>query len=164
MFDHMGFGVSDIDESRKFFLQALAPLGVGLAMEGPNSVGLGRQGKPSMWLYATSAVTPPLHIAIAANTRADVDAFYQAAMAAGGKITARRGYARTTTLTTTLHSFLAPMATTWKRCAISQRIDWRWRARRGSRRGSQTAIRRPASDPRIHDPARSGHRSAQDGP
>ncbi|MGE6915427.1 VOC family protein [Achromobacter kerstersii] len=85
MFDHMGFGVSDIDESRKFFLQALAPLGVGLAMEGPNSVGLGRQGKPSMWLYATSAVTPPLHIAIAANTRADVDAFYQAAMAAGGK-------------------------------------------------------------------------------
>jgi len=85
MFDHMGFGVSDIDESRKFFLQALGPLGVGLAMEGPNSVGLGRQGKPSMWLYATSAVTPPLHIAIAANTRADVDAFYQAAMAAGGK-------------------------------------------------------------------------------
>jgi len=85
MFDHMGFGVSDIDESRKFFLQALAPLGVGLAMEGPNSVGLGRQGKPSMWLYATSAVTPPLHIAIAANTRADVDAFYQAAMAAGAK-------------------------------------------------------------------------------
>jgi len=85
MFDHMGFGVSDIDESGKFFLQALAPLGVGLAMEGPNSVGLGRQGKPSMWLYATSAVTPPLHIAIAANTRADVDAFYQAAMAAGAK-------------------------------------------------------------------------------
>jgi len=85
MFDHMGFGVSDIDESRKFFLQALGPLGVGLAMEGLNSVGLGRQGKPSMWLYATSAVTPPLHIAIAANTRADVDAFYQAAMAAGGK-------------------------------------------------------------------------------
>lgn len=85
MFDHMGFGVSDIDESRKFFLQALGPLGVGLAMEGPNSVGLGRQGKPSMWLYATSAVTPPLHIAIAANTRADVDAFYQAAIAAGGK-------------------------------------------------------------------------------
>ncbi|MFF7400059.1 VOC family protein [Achromobacter sp. NPDC008082] len=85
MFDHMGFGVSDIDESRKFFLQALAPLGVGLAMEGPNSVGLGRQGKPSMWLYATSAVTPPLHIAIAAHTRADVDAFYQAAIAAGGK-------------------------------------------------------------------------------
>jgi len=85
MFDHIGFGVSDIDESRKFFLQALGPLGVGLAMEGLNSVGLGRQGKPSMWLSATSAVTPPLHIAIAANTRADVDAFYQAAMAAGGK-------------------------------------------------------------------------------
>ncbi|MGV2909533.1 VOC family protein [Achromobacter sp. AGC25] len=85
MFDHIGFGVSNIDESQTFFLRALGPLGVGLAMEGPDSVGLGRQGKPSLWLYATSAVTPPLHIAIFAPTRADVDAFYEAALAAGGQ-------------------------------------------------------------------------------
>ncbi|MPS81316.1 MAG: VOC family protein [Achromobacter sp.] len=85
MFDHIGFGVSDINQSRAFFLQALAPLGVSLAMQGPNSIGLGRAGKPSMWLYATHAVSPPLHIAITAATRADVDAFYQAALAAGAK-------------------------------------------------------------------------------
>lgn len=45
MFDHIGFGVSDINQSRDFFLQALGPLGVGLAMEGPNSIGLGKNGK-----------------------------------------------------------------------------------------------------------------------
>ena len=85
MFDHIGFGVSDIDQSREFFLRALGPLGVSLAMEGPNSVGLGKNGKPSLWLYAASPVSAPLHIAIAATTRQEVDAFHQAALAAGGR-------------------------------------------------------------------------------
>lgn len=160
MFDHMGFGVSDIDESRKFFLQALAPLGVGLAMEGPNSVGLGRQGKPSMWLYATSAVTPPLHIAIAASTRADVDAFYQAAMAAGGKDNGAPGLRPHYHPNYYAAFVLGPDGHNVEAVCHQPEIDWRWRASRGS----QTAIRRPASHPRIHDPARSGHRGAQDGP
>jgi len=43
MFDHIGFGVSDMNKSREFFLQALGPLGVRLAMEGPDSVGLGKK-------------------------------------------------------------------------------------------------------------------------
>lgn len=85
MFDHIGFGVSDIDLSRDFFLKALAPLGVSLAMQGPGSIGLGRQGKPSLWLYAQARVAGPLHIAIAADTHAQVDAFHRAALAAGGK-------------------------------------------------------------------------------
>ncbi|WP_238923082.1 VOC family protein [Achromobacter ruhlandii] len=85
MFDHIGFGVSDIDLSREFFLKALAPLGVSLAMQGPASIGLGRQGKPSLWLYPQTRVAGPLHIAIAADTHAQVDAFHAAALAAGGK-------------------------------------------------------------------------------
>lgn len=85
MFDHIGFGVSDMVRSREFFLKAFAPLGVGLAMEGPASIGLGRQGKPSLWLYAQSRVSAPLHIAIAADSREQVDLFYAAALAAGGK-------------------------------------------------------------------------------
>lgn len=85
MFDHIGFGVSNIDLSREFFLKALAPLGVSLAMQGPASIGLGRQGKPSLWLYPQARVAGPLHIAIAADTHAQVDAFHAAALAAGGK-------------------------------------------------------------------------------
>ena len=51
MFDHVGFGVSDPAASKAFFLQALAPLKVALVMEEPYGVGIGRDGKPSLWLY-----------------------------------------------------------------------------------------------------------------
>lgn len=85
MFDHVGLGVGNIEASREFLLRALQPLGVQLAMDGPNSVGLGVAGKPSLWLYATQAVSPPLHLAFTAGTRAAVDDFYHAAIAAGAR-------------------------------------------------------------------------------
>lgn len=85
MFDHLGFGVTDYAASKAFFMAALQPLGVGVVMEGPYGVGLGRNGKPSLWLYETEETPARLHIALAADTRADVDAFYRAALAAGGK-------------------------------------------------------------------------------
>jgi len=85
MFDHLGIGVSNIAASKRFFLQALEPLGVSLAMEGPGSLGLGRDGKPSLWISESTDKPARLHIAISAHTRAQVDAFYAAAMAAGGR-------------------------------------------------------------------------------
>ena len=85
MFDHIGFRVRDVEASRKFYLAALAPLGVGVAMEGPFGVGLGRGGKPSLWLSQGEPPASPLHIAFTAKNRAEVDAFHAAALAAGGK-------------------------------------------------------------------------------
>lgn len=85
MFDHVGFGVTDLAESKAFFLRALQPLGVAVAMEGPYGVGLGKNGKPSLWLSPTKETPAHLHIAFAADTRSEVDAFYRAALAAGGK-------------------------------------------------------------------------------
>ena len=85
MFDHVGFGVTNLPASKSFFLSALRPLGVSLVMEGAYGVGMGKDGKPSLWLYETGEKPARLHIAIAAATRAEVDAFYQAALAAGGK-------------------------------------------------------------------------------
>ena len=84
MFDHIGFGVTDLAASKAFFVKALQPLGVGLVMEGPYGVGLGKPGKPSLWLSPTQEKPSRLHIAITADSRAEVDAFYQAALAAGG--------------------------------------------------------------------------------
>ncbi len=43
MFDHIGFGVTDLDASKNFFLEALEPIGVSVAMEGPYGVGLGQE-------------------------------------------------------------------------------------------------------------------------
>jgi len=85
MFDHVGIGVSNLAESKAFYLQALAPLGVALVMEGPYGVGLGSNRKPSLWLSQTQERPAHLHIAFVAANRAVVDAFHQAALAAGGK-------------------------------------------------------------------------------
>jgi catechol 2,3-dioxygenase-like lactoylglutathione lyase family enzyme len=85
MFDHIGFGVTNLPESKAFFLKALEPLGVTVAMEGPYGVGMGQNGKPSLWLHDTKDRPAPLHLAFVAANRKQVDAFYKAALAAGGK-------------------------------------------------------------------------------
>lgn len=85
MIDHLGIGVTSLAQSKSFFLKALAPLGVGVVMEGPYGVGLGRDGKPTLWLSESAQQPSPLHIAIAARSRAEVDAFHAAALAAGAK-------------------------------------------------------------------------------
>ena len=85
MFDHIGVGVSDLKASKNFFLQALSPLGVAVVMEFPHAAGIGRGKKPSLWLGAADGKPLPLHIAFAADDRAQVDVFYRQALAAGGK-------------------------------------------------------------------------------
>ncbi|PZQ76041.1 MAG: glyoxalase/bleomycin resistance/extradiol dioxygenase family protein [Variovorax paradoxus] len=85
MFDHIGFGVTNLAKSKAFYLQALQPLGVEVAMEGPYGVGLGRSHKPSLWLSETKERPAHLHLAFVADTREQVDAFHAAALAAGGK-------------------------------------------------------------------------------
>ena len=67
MFDHIGLGVSNYAASRAFFLKSLAPLGVGIVMEGEHGLGLGPKGKPSLWLFQSSEKPVPLHIAFTAE-------------------------------------------------------------------------------------------------
>jgi catechol 2,3-dioxygenase-like lactoylglutathione lyase family enzyme len=87
MFDHVKFGVSDFAASKAFFLEALEPLGVKLVGEGVPTYGveLAAQGIASLCLYQSSDKPAPLHLAFVAQTRAQVDAFYRAALAAGGR-------------------------------------------------------------------------------
>jgi catechol 2,3-dioxygenase-like lactoylglutathione lyase family enzyme len=91
MIDHVGFPVSDYARSKAFYSQALAPLGYTLIMEvgetesGSPAVGFGREGKPDFWIGGEGGLTGVLHIAIVADDRRTVDAFYRAALAAGGR-------------------------------------------------------------------------------
>lgn len=85
MFDHVGFGVTDYAKSKSFFLEALRPLGVEVLMEGPYGVGLGPKNKPSLWLHETEDKPTPIHVAFTAADRRQVDAFYRAALDAGGE-------------------------------------------------------------------------------
>lgn len=70
MFDHVGFGVTNLPESKAFFLRALEPIGVSVVMEGPYGVGMGRNAKPSLWLYESVSKPAPLHIAFSADIEA----------------------------------------------------------------------------------------------
>jgi catechol 2,3-dioxygenase-like lactoylglutathione lyase family enzyme len=91
MLDHTGFPVSDYAQSKAFYLQALAPLGYALIIEVQQhendhpAAGFGANGKPDLWIGGEGGLQRPIHIAIAAQDRAAVDAFHRAAIAAGGK-------------------------------------------------------------------------------
>lgn len=92
MIDHLGFPVSDYDGAKAFYTKALAPLGYSLIMEvtqqqsgHPAAAGFGADGKPDFWIGGEGALNRPVHIAIRAKDRATVDAFYHAAIAAGGR-------------------------------------------------------------------------------
>jgi catechol 2,3-dioxygenase-like lactoylglutathione lyase family enzyme len=84
MFDHVSFAVSDFARSKAFYLAALAPLGFKVLMEFPGAAGIG-DTRPFFWISAGDSIKGKLHVAFAAKDRAGVDAFYQAAMAAGAK-------------------------------------------------------------------------------
>lgn len=90
MFDHIGFPVSDLPRSRAFYERALAPLGMAVRMEvtreqtgGYEGVGFGPPSRPLFWIGNGDALRGTLHVAFAATDRRTVDAFHQAALAAG---------------------------------------------------------------------------------
>ena len=91
MLDHVSIAVADIARSIAFYSQALAPLGItrlksyGGTDDEPHHVGFGSEYKPYLWLGKGEPMRGYVHIALAAPDRAGVDAFYRAALAAGGR-------------------------------------------------------------------------------
>jgi len=98
MIDHTGLDVSDYEKSKAFYSAALAPLGYSVIMEVPREhtggvgvAGLGEKGKPDFWIHEGTPQTPRVHVAFGVTSRALVDAFYEAALAAGGKDNGKPG-------------------------------------------------------------------------
>lgn len=91
MIDHTGITVSDFDRSKIFYDEAMAPLGASLLFMVPaehtGGVKVGGYGRerPTFWLHEADHSAHRQHIAFTARSRAEVDAFYAAALAAGGK-------------------------------------------------------------------------------
>jgi len=85
MIDHIGIRVKDLAASRKFYEAALKPLGYKVVMEVEgHGVGFGTEGHPAFWISAGES-SGPTHVALVSPDRPKVAAFYQAAMAAGGR-------------------------------------------------------------------------------
>ncbi|MDB5440196.1 MAG: glyoxalase/bleomycin resistance/extradiol dioxygenase family protein [Caulobacteraceae bacterium] len=100
MIDHLEFKVSDIKRARRFYDAAFAPLMIAVVMEvtpeqsGQSTPYLGygktadsrdiQAGKPSFWLGEGEPLGNRIHVAFVADSREQVEAFYEAALAAGG--------------------------------------------------------------------------------
>ena len=82
--DHIGLAVADFAKSKSFYSQALAPLGMEIVLEGEGWAMIGRGDQGDLWFGVYGEVPAPIHIAFVAETREQVDAFYRAALAAGG--------------------------------------------------------------------------------
>ena len=93
MIDHVGFAVKDINRSRQFYDDALASLGLSVIMEvgadktesGGSAVGYGKDGSPFFWVGDNERPGEGTHVAFTVSDRATVNAFYAAALAAGGR-------------------------------------------------------------------------------
>lgn len=91
MIDHMTFGVADLARSMAFYDAVFAPLGiqrmVHLSKDQAGGVALAAYGRerPQFWLAEERATQGMLHVAFEATTRAQVSAFHEAAMKAGGR-------------------------------------------------------------------------------
>jgi catechol 2,3-dioxygenase-like lactoylglutathione lyase family enzyme len=92
--DHIGINVTDFARSKAFYEKALAPLGIGVVMDYGTWCGFGRDKKPDFWMgqgvakfQKAEQLTPitPVHVSFVARSRAEVDAFHTAALAAGGR-------------------------------------------------------------------------------
>jgi catechol 2,3-dioxygenase-like lactoylglutathione lyase family enzyme len=85
--DHVSVGVSDLARSREFYRRALTPLGfseLGPWREGAIEVVFGLE-EADDFAISTAYVVGGAHVAFAADRREQVDAFYAAALAAGGR-------------------------------------------------------------------------------
>jgi catechol 2,3-dioxygenase-like lactoylglutathione lyase family enzyme len=92
MIDHTGIIASDFEKSKAFYLSALAAIGYDLLVELPASItghtdvaGFGEPPKPDFWISNGTPNNPPVHVAFRVGSRPLVDAFYKAAIAAGGR-------------------------------------------------------------------------------
>jgi catechol 2,3-dioxygenase-like lactoylglutathione lyase family enzyme len=89
MIDHTGIGVASMAVSARFYDAALGALGWRRAMQMPDDVGsdgIGYGfGHPLFWIDRFHPHSTRQHTAFAARSRAEVDAFYRAALDAGGR-------------------------------------------------------------------------------
>jgi catechol 2,3-dioxygenase-like lactoylglutathione lyase family enzyme len=90
MLDHIGFPVTDFARSKAFYARVLEPLGfrliteVNLSEDGEDGYAGFGLDRPHFWIGTGKPLAGRLHVAFAAKNRAEVRAFYEAALAAGG--------------------------------------------------------------------------------
>lgn len=97
MFDHTGIVVTDLARARRFYDAIAGALGLQTADNGDGAFLFGKSAAepipylwigtliPSYWIEGSKPGINQMHVAFAAPDKATVDAFYKAALAAGGR-------------------------------------------------------------------------------
>ena len=90
MIDHLFINVSNLTKSTNFYRKALAPIGYSATPRftlpsKAKGVGFGPEGERDFHIIQGPKVVTPNHVAFRVPHRKQVDAFYKAALAAGGK-------------------------------------------------------------------------------
>jgi catechol 2,3-dioxygenase-like lactoylglutathione lyase family enzyme len=102
MLDHTGFVVSDLPRARRFYDAIAKPLGLGTTDIGTEAFLMGRglhqlpylwigTLRPSYWAAGSRPGLNQMHVAFTAPSKAAVEEFYAAALAAGGKDNGKPG-------------------------------------------------------------------------
>ena len=101
MLDHVGLEVKNLAKSKAFYVKALKPLGFAVQMEftpkqtggAGHFIGIGTKSMPFFWIQKTKKgkTGSRNHIAFSAANRKAVDAYYKAAIKAGGKDNGKPG-------------------------------------------------------------------------
>ena len=88
MLDHVGFQCADLAASARFYDAALSPLGVRRVMDFQVAIGYGSADHPDFWIgeFHEGEGFRESHIAFAADSRSQVDAFFQAAVTEGAEV------------------------------------------------------------------------------
>jgi len=88
MIDHITVAVSDLQASKLFYERALAPLGYGLSFGKEGVFWAFDVGGGSLFEIQVIEDKPPftrVHVAFGVENRAEVEAFYRAALEAGAR-------------------------------------------------------------------------------
>ena len=91
MIAHTSVAVRDFQAAKRFYEKALAPLGYEVKMDFGEAAGF-NDGKNTDFWIGTKTDVQPTHVAFEAKNRQEVEAFYRAALAAGGKDNGGPGY------------------------------------------------------------------------
>jgi catechol 2,3-dioxygenase-like lactoylglutathione lyase family enzyme len=91
MIAHTTLLVSNYHKSKDFYASVLATLGYRINMEYAEAAGFNDGKNTDFWLKGSKTVTPT-HLAFEAASRAQVEAFHTAGLAAGGRDHGAPGY------------------------------------------------------------------------
>jgi catechol 2,3-dioxygenase-like lactoylglutathione lyase family enzyme len=89
--DHIGVNVRHLAKARAFYTAALGAIGMKINLDVSSAFGMGSNKEKIFWLARDAKASGHGHYALRVAHRDDVDAFYEAAIGAGGKDNGKPG-------------------------------------------------------------------------